>query len=211
MTMEKPVQGGDARSQRPLGFPPGSTVDVRQVNDQDWEILRALPYHATTEDFEVPVHERTDFASVPRVFVWFIPRYGRYTKAAILHDYLCGVAVPAGRISRIEADGIFRQAMRELGVPFLRRWIMWAAVRLGALTNPAGRKKWWTEAWRVALIAAVALPVVTPAAVVIVISFLVFYLIEFLVWIPLAAVHRIREKRKRPTKTVNPPTLRWRL
>ena len=112
---------------------------------------------------------------------------------------------------RIEADGIFRQAMRKDDVPFLRRWIMWAAVRLGALTNSAGREKWWTEAWRVALIAALALPVITPAAVVIVISFLVFYLIEFLVWIPLAAVHWIREKRNQPAKKVNPPTLRWRL
>jgi len=164
MTIEKPVQRGDVRGRRPLGFRPGSTVDVRQVDDQDWVTLRSLAYQAKTDDFEVPVNERTDFASVPRVFVWFIPRYGRYTKAAILHDYLCSIAAPAGRISRIEADGIFRQAMRELGVPFLRRWIMWAAVRLGALTNPAGREKWWTEAWRVALIAAVALPVITPAA-----------------------------------------------
>jgi hypothetical protein len=211
VTIEIPVQGGDARSQRTLGFPPDSKVDVRQVDDQDWEILRSLAYHATTEDFEVPVQQRTDFASVPRVFVWFIPRYGRYTKAAILHDYLCSDYVPAGRLSRIEADGIFRQAMRELGVPFLRRWIMWAAVRLGALTNPAGREKWWTQAWRVALIAAVALPVVTPAAAVIVISLLVFYLIEFVVWIPLTAVHRIREKRNRPAKKVNRPTLRWTL
>lgn len=211
MTTETPRQGGDARSRRPLGFPPDSTVDVRQVDDQDWEILRALPYHATTEDFEVPVHEWTDFASVPRVFVWFIPRYGRYTKAAILHDYLCGIAVPAGRISRIEADGIFRQAMRELGVPFLRRWIMWAAVRLGALTNPAGRKKWWTEAWRVALVAAVALPAITPAAAVIVISLLVFYLVELVVWIPLETAHGIRERRHRPAKKVNKPALRWRL
>ena len=202
MTMETPMQGGDACSRRPPGFPPGSTVDVRQVDDQDWETLRALPYHATTEDFEVPVHERTDFASVPRVFVWFIPRYGRYTKAAILHDYLCGIAVPAG---------IFRQAMRELGVPFLRRWIMWAAVRLGALTNPAGRKKWWTEAWRVALVAAVALPAITPAAAVIVISLLVFYLVELVVWIPLEAAHEIRERRHRPAKKVNRPTLRWKL
>jgi|HubBroStandDraft_6_1064221.scaffolds.fasta_scaffold390268_3 hypothetical protein len=31
MTIETPVQEGDARSQRPLGFPPGSTVDVRSV------------------------------------------------------------------------------------------------------------------------------------------------------------------------------------
>lgn len=88
---------------------------------------------------------------------------------------------------------------------------MWAAVRLGALTNPAGREKWWTKAWRVALIAALALPVITLAAVVIVISFLVFYLIEFLVWIPLAAVHWIRVRRDRPAKNVNRPTLRWKL
>jgi hypothetical protein len=205
------MQGLDAGSKRPLGFPPGSTVDVRQVDDQDWDTLRAISYHATNEDFEVPVHERTDFASVPRVFVWFIPRYGRYTKAAILHDYLCGTVVPAGRISRIDADGIFRQAMRELGVPFLRRWIMWAAVRLGALTNADGRKKWWTEAWRVVLVAAVALPVVTPAAAVIVITLLAFYLVELVVWIPLEAAHGIRERRHRPAKRVNRPTLRWKL
>jgi hypothetical protein len=88
---------------------------------------------------------------------------------------------------------------------------MWAAVRLGALTNPAGRKKWWKEAWRVALIAAVALPVVTPAAAVIAISFLVFNVIDFVVWIPLVAGHWIQERRNRPAKKVNRPTLRWKL
>jgi Protein of unknown function (DUF1353) len=212
MTVETPLPGAeDARPRRLPGFPPDSTVDVRQVDDQDWETLRALTYHATSEDFEVPVQKRTDFASVPRPFVWFIPRYGRYTKAAILHDYLCSAEVPAGHIDRIDADGIFRQAMRELGVPFLRRWIMWAAVRLGALTTPAGRKRWWTEAWRVALVAAVALPIVAPAAVVIVLTLPVFYLVELLAWIPLKVAHRIREDRHRPAKTVNKPTLRWKL
>ena len=78
MAIETPLPGAeDARPQRPPGFPRGSTVDVRQVDDQDWQTLRALTYHATREDFEVPVQERTDFASVPRAFVWFIPRYGR--------------------------------------------------------------------------------------------------------------------------------------
>jgi hypothetical protein len=212
VTIETPVPGGeDARSRRALGFPSGSTVDVRQVDDVDWETLRALTYHAKTETFEVPVHERTDFASVPREFVWFIPRYGRYTKAAILHDYLCSVAVPAGRVSRIDADGIFRQAMRELGVPFLRRWIMWAAVRVGAVKSPAGRKKWWREALRVGLVAVVAIPVVAPAAIVIVLTLLVFYLVELLAWIPLKAVHDSRERRRRPAKKVNVPALRWKL
>jgi hypothetical protein len=212
MTVETPVPGAeDAPPRRLPGFPPDSTVDVRQVDDQDWETLRALTYHATNEDFEVPVHKRTDFASVPRAFVWLLPRYGRYTKAAILHDYLCSVEVRAGRIDRIDADGIFRQAMRELGVPFLRRWIMWAAVRLGALTTPEGRKRWWAEAWRVALVAAVALPILAPAAVVIVLTLPVFYLVELLAWIPLKVAHGIREDRHRPAKTVNKPALRWKL
>lgn len=32
---------------------------------------------------------KTDLASVPRVMTWLFPRYGQYTKAAVLHDYLC--------------------------------------------------------------------------------------------------------------------------
>jgi hypothetical protein len=101
--------------------------------------------------------------------------------------------------------------MRELGVAFLRRWIMWAAVRLGALTTPAGREKWWTEAWRVVLIAVIALPVLAPAAAVIIATLLIFYLVEFLAWIPLRATQEILRKRRRPAKTVNRPVLGWKL
>jgi hypothetical protein len=92
--------------------------------------MKEITYHARNRDFVVQVGKRTDFASVPRMFVWLLPRYGRYTKAAILHDHLWGEEVPR-TITRLEADGIFRQAMRELKVPFLRRWLIWAAVRWG--------------------------------------------------------------------------------
>ena len=51
----------------------------------------------------------------------------------------------------------------------------------------------------------------TPAAAVIAISFLVFNVIDFVVWIPLTAVHWIQERRDRPAKKVNRPTLRWKL
>jgi hypothetical protein len=143
--------------------------------------------------------------------VWFLPRYGRYTKAAILHDYLWRVVVPGGQLSRLQADGIFRQAMRELNVPFLRRWIMWAAVRWGALAKPDGRHGWWRESWRVALVTMVALPIVTPAALVIIVTTPVFYLVEMLAWLPLRLNHAIRRRRGQPTKRVNQPTLRWTL
>jgi hypothetical protein len=193
-----------------LGFAPDSTVDVREIDSKTWETLRALTYHGNTDDFVVPEREQTDFASVPRVFVWFLPRYGRYTKAAILHDHLWRVAVPNG-LSRLDADGIFRQAMRELGVPFLRRWIMWAAVRWGALTKPDGRKDWWREAWRVLLVSVVALPITLPAVLVILVTLPVFYLVELLVWLPLTITHTIRVRTGKSAKSVNAPALRWKL
>jgi hypothetical protein len=104
----------------------------------------------------------TDLASVPRSLTWLIPRYGMYTKAAVLHDYLCqnigrdtvevfptpAVARGSGaaptdtqeiRIKdRSDADEIFRLVMTELGVPWARRWLMWGAVSWATL---------WTSVW----------------------------------------------------------------
>jgi hypothetical protein len=81
----------------------------------------------------------TDLASVPRSLTWLFPRYGRYSKAAVLHDFLCrefrsppteGAAAPTvlPLSDRSDADEVFRLLMQELGVPWLRRWLMWAAV-----------------------------------------------------------------------------------
>jgi len=169
-----------------LGFDPESTVDVRQFDDRTWTILRPLTYHAKLEDFEVPAEGRTDFASVPRAFVWFLPRYGRYTKAAILHDYLWGVAVPVGRLTRLDADGIFRTAMRELGVPFLRRWIMWAAVRLASRLSgfAIGEFLVWL------LVALPAFAFVAVPGLIILIWLAVFWLIEMVFFVILKPFSR---------------------
>jgi len=208
VTQHETMIGGAPRA---LGFAPDTTVDVRQFDDKTWTILRGLTYHGTVDDFEVPAEGHTDFASVPRVFVWFLPRYGRYTRAAILHDYLWNVAVPAGRLSRVDADGIFRSAMRELEVPFLRRWIMWAAVRWGALAKRDGRRGWWREAPRVLLVTAFAVPIVAPAALVIVVTLPVFYLLELLAWLPLLVARELRKRTGHRVKKVNSPALRWNL
>ena len=182
-----------------IGFAPDSEVEVRQDGDTAWVTLRPLIYHGKRETFEVPIKQGTDFASVPRPFVWFLPRYGRYTKAAILHDYLCRVKVEAGDLSRADADGIFRQAMRTLEVPFLRRWIMWAAVRVAAATTATGRKGWLRHSWQVLPIAALALPIVLPAAAVIVVTMPVFYLVELVVWRALSAgAYRRRQAGQSP-------------
>jgi hypothetical protein len=194
-----------------IGFAADSEVEVRQDGDTTWLTLRPLVYRGKRETFEVPVKQGTDFASVPRPFVWFLPRYGRYTKAAILHDYLCRVKVEAGELSRAEADGIFRQAMRTLDVPFLRRWIMWAAVRLGALNSAGGRKGWLRQSWQVLPIAALALPIVLPAATVIVVTIPAFYLVELVVWLALLTGRGVRQQAEQPTKQVNRPALRLKL
>jgi Protein of unknown function (DUF1353) len=104
----------------------------------------------------------TDLASVPRSLTWLVPRYGMYTKAALLHDYLCQTVgketiavyptpatadrrdVPPTEpqlirvVDRSDADEIFRLTMTELGVPWARRWLMWSAVSLATL---------WTTLW----------------------------------------------------------------
>jgi hypothetical protein len=112
----------------------------------------------------------------------------------------------------IDADGTFRRAMRELRVPFLRRWMMWAAVRWGALTKPGGWRGWWRESWRVLLITAVALPILLPPAVVVAVALAVFYVLEAVVWVALKVAEVVRRAVGRPShKQVNPPTFDWRL
>jgi hypothetical protein len=217
----QPAEGEAAttpRDEREIGFQKGSEVDVKEAADkknpelQDpkfWEVTKAITYQARTRDFTVEQGMRTDFASVPRAFVWFLPRYGRYTKAAILHDHLWGDEVP-GTISRLEADGILRQAMRQLEVPFLRRWIIWAAVRWGALAKKDGRHGWLREAPRVVLTSVLAAPIVLPPAILVMVALVVFWGIEWIVYIPLKLVEKSKARPGQPTpKQANRPHFPW--
>ena len=196
-----------------MAFDDPTVVQVEQKNDKDWKLLRTIGYAGKVQRFDVPVDSPTDFASVPRVFVWFVPRYGVYTQAAILHDYLWQKAVPNKELSLREADALLRRAMRELGVPFLRRWVMWAAVRLGALKRNGFTVDWLKDLLGVVAIALLVLPVVLPPAALILIALGIFRLFEAIVWVPLklGAFLAPRLGMKRPPKKVNPPTLSWKL
>lgn len=73
----------------------------------------------------------TDLASVPPFMRWFENSYGTHTLAAIIHDELIVDDANGGALrSDTLADRFFRQMMGAAGVPFLKRWIMWAAVAL---------------------------------------------------------------------------------
>lgn len=95
-------------------------------------LLRGFGYDPGAGTIEVPAGFVTDFASVPWGFWNIEPPLGRDTgKAAVVHDYLYATRGLGGRFSRAQADGIFRQALGELGVPAWKRALLWTAVRLG--------------------------------------------------------------------------------
>lgn len=160
-----------------MPFRAGEVV-VRRRGDETWELVEHLVYEGRHDQFVVPAGFVTDFATVPRVVVWLIPRFGRYTPAAILHDWLIDVAIPAGLVTSRDTDGLFRRVMRELGVPALRRWLMWVGVRWGALANPARRAGWWRDAPAVLALSVLVAPIVAPAAVAILAGLLVYGLAE---------------------------------
>ena len=193
-----------------MGFRRDSRVVVEQLDDTNWRTQEDLTYEGNDRTFVVPAGSGTDFASVPRVFVWFLPRYGRYTKAAILHDHLWRELATAGEISWVDADALFRRAMRDLGVPFLRRWLMWTAVRWAALVKPGGTEGWGREAWRVVLLSGLAVPIVVPPAAAILGSLGIFYVVEWILWVPLQVHKVVSRLRGEPSrKAVNPPALEW--
>lgn len=114
------------------------------ADETEWTLLEPFRYWLTKlnegDVITVPAGFKTDFASVPRAFWTVLPPWGRYGKAAIVHDYLYanmgivrishdGEPERWGNFTRKESDDIFRDAMAVLGVSFIKRNIMWAAVR----------------------------------------------------------------------------------
>lgn len=153
----------------------GGDVVVRQLNSRWWATVDPIEYAGAWENFTVPAGFRTDFASVPRPFVWLLPTYGDYTKAAILHDFMLKQA----GVARHDADGLFRRSMRELGVPLVQRWMMWGAVRLGGRLSGAGPKQ--ILQWLVVAIPS-AVFLILPAAVIL-LWLALFWLVQYVVFL----------------------------
>lgn len=157
-----------------------------------WRLDRPMCYRGNSESWEVPEGFITDLASVPRLAAWLIPRYGVYTPAAILHDYLCeGARLENPPVTRADADGLFRRCLRELGVSAPRRWVMWAAVRAASGLSDATAKDifWFT------LIAIPALVFIVLPALMVQLFIILFWVIELISW----GIYRVfRGKRQAP-------------
>lgn len=89
----------------------------------------------------IPAGFVTDYASVPWPLTLLIPRDGKHSIAAVVHDYLYSL-VREGEFTRSVADAMFLSIMRELGVNPLKRYVMYAAVRVaGWAVVLFGKKK----------------------------------------------------------------------
>lgn len=87
----------------------------------------------------------TDLASVPAPFRWWSNTYGVHSPAALIHDRFIGEPAEGdpGRpdgVTERHIDRYFRFMLQASGVPFFRRWLMWAAVALRTrMTDWLGR------------------------------------------------------------------------
>lgn len=96
----------------------------------------------TSGTITVPSGFFSDGASIPRIFWNIFSPYGPYLKAAILHDYLysqmSSAKYPA--IDQEKADGLMLEAMKALGVGWLKRQTIHKALRCFGWTSY--KKRW---------------------------------------------------------------------
>lgn len=131
------------------------TITQLDVDYRTWRLEQPLVYEVGEEGSgrEILVHRlfETDGASIPRLFQSLLPTWGRYSRAAVIHDYLYNELRPGGTPhpearDRRSADAVFREAMEVSGVGLITRWVMWAAVRaFGFLALQAARAAAWKE------------------------------------------------------------------
>ena len=79
-------------------------------------------------EIKIPAGYETDFASTPWFLQWFIPSAGRYSRAAIVHDWFYS---NPHNCTRFFADCLFREIMCHLEVPMWKRVLMYYGVRFG--------------------------------------------------------------------------------
>lgn len=154
---------------------------VEALDDTSWRLHREVVYRDGDEVYRVPEGYVTDFASIPRATSWLYPRTGAYSAAAIIHDWLITDLLPTGLITSARVDEVFREAMKELGVPAARRWVMWAGVRLGALGNPKRRAGSLRTFPLVLLVLLASSPVVLPPSLVVQVMTTILWLASRLV------------------------------
>ena len=128
-----------------------ATIELTQLDVKLFRLRSSLTYVGPS-DIEAPREvgpqslPTTDLTSVPGPLRWFVSPYGLHTPAALLHDRLVGEEAPEG-FHRADADRLFRDMLDCLGVPMLRRYLMWAAVAYGTRWSAGGYRRVGIVVW----------------------------------------------------------------
>lgn len=119
-------------------FIPNDDLVVENVGNRKWKVIAPLTYLFSVDGIDqaitVPAGYVTDFASVPRLFWIMFPPDGKYTKAAVIHDYLCDNPKKF-TYTRKQTDYVFLTAMLESGVSRFKSFILFSAVRFYAIVT----------------------------------------------------------------------------
>lgn len=185
---------------------------IRPLGEDAYELIEPLRY--VTEGGELFTVGRpdedpfvTDLATVPRAVRALVPCAGLHTHAAILHDRRCDdLNSGESELTSREVDREFRHAMRSLGVKPLRRWLMWAGVRLGAVASDTRRQDWfrWDALGVLAIVLAVA-PLYLP---VLVLNAIAVHVDGLAGWVAVAACRALHEHDEATLLDELPPSLR---
>lgn len=106
-----------------------NSLEVTALRQGGYRLTTSLRYKTNIPEphvVTVPAGFVTDLASIPRVFRWLFTGHGKSRYPSVVHDYLYEI-----RHDRGEADRIFREALEVAGAGWLKRNVMYAAVRAG--------------------------------------------------------------------------------
>lgn len=106
---------------------PAAPPDV--WDGREYRVASGLLWEFRGIAYVIPRDFVTDGASIPRFWRWRLSPWGKWIRAAVVHDWL--YRTTRHGLSRKRADMIFREMMRQDGVGWWNRNLMYRAVRLG--------------------------------------------------------------------------------
>ncbi|MEZ5092027.1 DUF1353 domain-containing protein [Nocardioides sp.] len=168
----------EAERRRTWPHTPDNVMLWRMLTDrgkEEFALLATISYYDEEHQRTITVPDvfseyTTDLTSVPSWFTWLVPKSGTHLPAALVHDGLvCDpdqnptyrLDPPGEPLDRIDADVVFRNAMRDAHVGLVRRWLVWAAVTTASLWQ--GPRRVWPARNKVYYRAVIALLVGTIA------------------------------------------------
>jgi hypothetical protein len=108
-----------------------SELVIIDLGNGDFLLDKPLIYNSgkLNQQIIVPIGFRTDLTSIPRILWPLFPPFGKYSRAAVIHDYMLSKK-DHYMLSRKEYHDIFLEAMKALGVNVFSRNLFYYSLRL---------------------------------------------------------------------------------